>query len=126
MLIIINNQGHTIKNMGTNSIFQDGNIPNLSELPIDQKYVRLHDNSDMAKSIMEAHEYGLTLDDNDNVTAVNVIKTKKQWIAEQPPPPKTSKENAIDALKLIDLKSIDSADVLKRLEIIEGYLKITE
>ena len=45
---------------------------------------------------------------------------------EQPAPSKTAKELAIDALKLIDLESIDIADVLKRLEIIEGYLKITE
>ena len=39
---------------------------------------------------------------------------------------KTDIKIAIDALKLIDLKSIDIADVLKRLEIIEEYLKIKE
>ena len=127
MIIIVKKHSNkVIDNLGSNNAFPDGNIPRLKKLEEDQKYIRIHDNSEIAKQINSAVEYDLTLDKDDNVVSVKVKKTREQWEDEQPPAPKTNKELAIEALKLINLESTDIADVLKRLEIIEEYLKIKE
>ena len=78
MIIIydtLNNK--VIDNMGTNQNFPDGNIENLPVLPENQVYIRIHDDSDDARTIQSAKEYNLTVE-NGNLLSVNVIKTHKQ------------------------------------------------
>lgn len=85
--------------MGTNSMFPDGNIPNLPTLPEGQEYIRLHDHSDEAKDIMTAHDYELSSDGK-----VTVKKTLKQHQDEQPVLPKEK-------------------TILERLEAVEAEIK---
>lgn len=55
MLLIIDKQTKKIiENMGTNSLFPCGNLPNLPELPKCQEYKKVHDDSELAKKIMES------------------------------------------------------------------------
>jgi len=85
MIIIVKKHSNkVINNLGSNNAFPDGNIPRLKKLEEDQKYIRIHDNSEIAKQINSAVEYVLTLDKDDNVVSVKVKKTKKQWEDEQP------------------------------------------
>lgn len=52
MVIIIDKSTKAIKqNMGTNSVFPGGNIPNVT-CAEDEEIVRIHDNSELAKKIM--------------------------------------------------------------------------
>jgi hypothetical protein len=75
MLIIYDkNKKLVINNMGTNSAFPDGNIPNLPELQDGHIYIRIPDNSEDAQKIMKAKEYEISLDKNHN-PHINIIKT---------------------------------------------------
>lgn len=67
-----------INNMGTNSAFPDGIIPNLPELPSGQVYIRLYDNSDDVKNIMSASAYEVELDDKNELKCIVITKTKEQ------------------------------------------------
>lgn len=91
--------GKIINNMGTNSMFPDGNIPNLPSLPEGHEYVRIHDHSDEAKDIMTAYDYEISSDKK-----VTVKKTLKQYHDEQP-----SKEK--------------EKTILERLEALEAEVK---
>lgn len=63
-----------ISNMGTNSAFPDGNLPELPELPEGQIYLRCNDNSDEAKALFNAEECSIVYDENNVITAVTVLK----------------------------------------------------
>ena len=83
MLLIydtINNK--IVDNFGTNANYPDGNIPGLKRLPEGQMYVRVRDGSAVAQTITEANEYELTLDDDGEITQINVLKTKAEGQAE--------------------------------------------
>lgn len=94
MLIILDKKTKVVKeNMGTNSKFPDGNIPNLNPKE-NELFIRIHDNSDIAKQIMSAYDYELVLNENNEVTNVIVNKTLEEFQAEQPtlPQPPSSEE----------------------------------
>lgn len=86
MLLILDKGTKKInENKGTNSLFPDGNIPNL--IPDEHEiFVRLHDDSEFAKQIMTAYDYELVLDENNEVINVIVHKTLEQFLSEQPIP----------------------------------------
>lgn len=102
MLIIIDKiSKNIVDNLGTNSIFSDGNIPNLE--PKDNEiFVQLHDSNEMAKIIMSAYDYELVLNEKNEVTDVIVNKTLEQYQAEQPilssPPTSEERLSAIEDL----------------------------
>jgi len=108
--------GKIINNMGTNKRYPDGDIPNLSKLPDNYEYVRLHDGSDQAKLINTAYDYNLSVDKNGNCTAVTVNKTMQQHISEQPAI-KTSKEIAKENLT-------KAGTINEKLQIVLEYLNL--
>ena len=84
MLIIYNKlENRVIQNMGTNSLFPKGNIPNLPRLSEGQLYLKCDDNSENAKKIMLAYEYKLEFDENNFITKVEVLKTLDEFRKEQ-------------------------------------------
>lgn len=84
MLIVLNSNKEIIENYGTNSAFPDGNIPGIT--PIEgQVFVRIHDNSSIAKQIMNAYQYELVLDGNNICNGVNVTMDKEEYLATLPP-----------------------------------------
>ena len=89
MIIIYNTETYeVINNMGSNALYPDGNIPNLSPLPSGQAYLKLHDNSQHAKTIRESREYELEFKDEE-FFAVNQIKSYAEAQQEE----KDKKEN---------------------------------
>lgn len=84
MLIVLERDTKKIlENYGTNSLFPDGNLP--LEEKSNELFVRIHDNSEMAKEILTAHEYSLILNDRDEATGVTVHQTLEEFQAEQTP-----------------------------------------
>lgn len=83
LLIIDKNTGNVVMNFGTNSVYPDGNFPSLQELPIEQEYIKIHDNSDIAQKIKSSYKYNLIFDSDDKVIDINIIKTKEQYQQEQ-------------------------------------------
>lgn len=101
MLIIYNTTNNEIiDNQGTLQLHPDGNVPNLPELPDGQTYIKIHDDSDLAKKIMaaEPHSYTLVFDVDGNCIDATVTKTLVEWQAEQPVviPDPTTEEYLID------------------------------
>lgn len=93
-----------VDNMGTNSAFPDGNIPNISELPKNQIYVRVHDNSELAEKINSAKDYDFVFDDNGDVLDVNVIKTKEQAKQEYESSTEAIRHNILKELQTLDIE----------------------
>jgi hypothetical protein len=90
-----------INNMGTNSKFPDGNIPNVI-IGSNELAVRIPDNSDMAKKIMSAGKYDLVFD-GDVLVSVQVIKTKAQFQKELEESVEFQKKKIQDELSKLDL-----------------------
>lgn len=76
IIIIDKNTKKVINNMGTNSMFPEGNIP--IELKENEACVRTHDDSDLAKKIMSAHKYDFVFDEDDKPVDIIIHKTLKQ------------------------------------------------
>jgi hypothetical protein len=76
MLIIIDkNTKQVISNHGTNSLFPDGNIPGI-ELGENEEAIRIPDNSEQAKIIMDASEFHF--DENTNVVVTKTLEQTRQ------------------------------------------------
>lgn len=75
MLIIYDINTQTIiNNCGTNSMFPDGNIPNVTTAE-NEVLIRIHDDSTEASQIMNAAEYELILNEDNTLKEVIVHKT---------------------------------------------------
>lgn len=95
-----------INNMGTNSLFPDGNFPELDELPEGQIYLKCHDNSEIGQKIMSAYDYEIVSYTEDGViTEVKINKTLEEYYAEQP------EEISEEEQRLRDIENI-LADIL--------------
>lgn len=78
LLILDKATKQVLSNMGTNSLFPDGNIPNMT--PADNElFVRISDDSPFVQTILSAYDYSLELDGDNNVTNVIVNKTFSEF-----------------------------------------------
>lgn len=115
-----------IDNMGTNEKFPDGNIPCLSELPQNQIYVRVHDNSDLAKKIKSAREYDFIFDNDYNVLDINVIKTNIQAKLDYEASPEVKRHNAIRELQLLNIEIPEIVEYIIEQNSLQMPIKYTE
>ena len=77
MLLVIDKiTKKVIENQGTNSMFPDGNIPNV-ELKENEEFIKIHDDSEEAKLILSAYDYSF------ENSVLNVNKTIEQYLNEQ-------------------------------------------
>ena len=69
----------------------------------DYDVFRLHDINDsiQVQEILDAYEYNLIFNEQEEVVGYNILKTKEEWIAEQPPAPPSD----IEMLKLEQAQS---------------------
>lgn len=96
MLIILDKKTNkVINNLGTNSLFPDGNVP-ITENE-NERYIRLVDDSDFSKKILLAYDYELELSESNELIDVIVHKTLEQYNAENPSTPQQPTE--IEVLK---------------------------
>jgi hypothetical protein len=103
MLIIIDkNTKKVITNHGTNSIFPDGNIPNV-ELKENEESIMIHDDSEEANIIIQAHEYSF---DDDKKLVVH--KTIEQYRQEYEQSPEYMKKSMLEELKNLDAQFLDA------------------
>ena len=100
MLIVYNETNEeVINNMGMNSLYPNGKIPNLPQLPEGVIYLTCYDDSELADVIMNAKEYTLQYDSEGNITDVTVLQTLEEY-KDGNPPPATDKER-IEELELV-------------------------
>lgn len=89
MLIVLDKTSKKIiNNMGTNSLYPDGKLPNAHPRE-NEFFIRLHDDSEFAKLILTSFDYELVLDENNSVIDVIVHKTLEEHRSEQPIEPHT-------------------------------------
>jgi hypothetical protein len=85
MLIVYDTEKQkVINNMGTNSLFPNGKLSNLPELPVNQIYLRCHDKSELAQKIKSAHDYDIKYNKENEIISVTVSKTLQEYKQEQP------------------------------------------
>jgi hypothetical protein len=106
MLIVINGN----KKLQYDNRFKDDF--DMSKTP----YIYVDDESELAKKILSAHDYTVSVDVNGKLKDIVVTKTKAQWQAEQPIE-KTSKEIAKENLT-------KAATINEKLEIVLEYLNL--
>ena len=118
MIIIINKKTKKIiNNMGTNSAFPDGNIPNI-RCNENEEIIKMHDNSDLAKKILQASR---NFKFNDDFTDIIVDAETDEQI----------KQNQIQALRRqlqeMDKKIMDNLPIIDKILpfLIELGLEIT-
>jgi hypothetical protein len=124
MLIIIDkNTKKVINNMGTNSAFPDGNIPNVV-LKENEQAIRIHDNSELAQKIQLSKVFEPVIE-NGEVIDINIVKSYEQYLLEHPKPP-TPFEKAKGKYNAADKASLNHMDIVKRIEILEELLMLKE
>jgi hypothetical protein len=119
MLVVIDKTTKKVlNNMGTNSAYPDGNLS--YEAKENEQLVKIHDDSDLSKTIQTAYDYDLVLDSEGNCTDVIIHKTlaqKRNEIANHPDTIKSRRKAEIqielDALdKLLDRGDEDMIDFM--------------
>lgn len=123
MIIVIDKETKEIKNnMGTNSLFPTGGVPNLKPKE-NEMFIKIHDDSVFAELIMSAYDYELILDENNDVTNVIVHKTLEQYRAEQPIP--TPQPSELDLLKEdVNATAEMTAEAIESVEIVAGDVAV--
>ena len=94
-MLIVNDNGN---NLQYDNIFKE-------QFDLENKsYIVINDGSALAKSILSAHEYELTFDD-EIVVGVKVLKTIEQYQAEQPTPDQQPTEIELLRAEVNELKT---------------------
>lgn len=111
MLIIVDkNTNKVINNLGNNSRYPNGDLPNIS-LKSNEKAVRINDNHPIAKEILKLKDYELDVSD-DLITGVRPIQTLDEYRSSGAYQNNIQKKHNIDTFKKLN---IDGFQLLKLL-----------